>query len=255
MNAVDRGKILEMASQRAPQVRAFLEWAADTERDGAWLRMSNRPDIKRAAEAASWFAEPWWGHVVYSCFDALPGARAVAAEFREPLDSDHAVMVVDTIDFPRGSVGGHRIQPAVKGAKTALVSACDRAGTFREILYWPEPFDALYRRLRAERIPQWGRTTCFDLLLRAGALGVGGSVCKPELAYLDGSTGPKKGFEKIWDVALTPETCEWGESVLRAWTDNWSEVASNVGAAWVSEPFEPADFENALCIWQEHRYD
>jgi hypothetical protein len=46
------------------------------------------------------------------------------------------------------------------------------------------------------------RRTSFDLLLRAGALGIGGQHYKPEIAYLGGSTGPKRGFARVWGVEL-----------------------------------------------------
>jgi hypothetical protein len=72
-------------------------------------------------------------------------------------------------------------------------------------------FDSRYRRLLGSRLTQWGRTTCFDLLLRAGALGVGGERYLPELAYLASSTGPRKGFAIVFGVAPDRGTERWAE--------------------------------------------
>ena len=159
------------------------------------------------------------------------------------------------LQFPHRSVGGHRIQPAVAGARRALVAACAGADVLENILLDDRSFEDRYARIRGARLPQWGRTTTFDLLLRAGALGIGGHFYEPRFAQLDGSTGPKKGFKKIWGVEITGENAAWGEAVLRAWTDEWERVAAEVGVQWDGEPYTPADFENTLCIWQERRYD
>jgi hypothetical protein len=170
---VSRAELFALADERREHVRAFLSWAAWAERSEWSLRMRNRPDIRRAAEAAARFPEPWWGVVVYSCFDSVRGALTVAPEFQHPLAPEHAEAVLETLDLERGSVGGHRIQPAVKGAKRALVSACARADLFHDVLHSSEAFEQRYVSLRAARVPQRGRTTSFDLLLRAGALAVG----------------------------------------------------------------------------------
>ena len=112
-----------------------------------------------------------------------------------------------------------------------------------------------YWRIRDARLPQWGRTTTFDLLLRAGALAVGGKKYGPTIAHLAGSTGPKSGFKRVWGQEITRENAEWGESLLRAWTDNWFEVAKRVGVDWdVGAPYDPGAFENALCVYQERRH-
>jgi hypothetical protein len=51
-----------------------------------------------------------------------------------------------------------------------------------------------------------------------------------------------------------PSGCRLGEQLLRAWTENWQELATIVGVTWdVGPPYEPGDFENAPCIWQERR--
>jgi hypothetical protein len=217
--------------------------------------MRNRPDIMRARHAVSLFPEEWWGLVVYSCFDSITGAEVAAAAFEEPVLPEHAEAVLGQLVFPKGSVGGHRIQPAVTGAKRALVAACSGASLLNSVLLGEGSFEERYARIRGARLSQWGRTTTFDLLLRAGALGIGGSFYEPQFAQLDGSTGPKKGFRKIWGVEITTDNAAWGEALLRAWTDEWQRVAAEVGIDWEGEPYTPADFENTLCIWQEHRYD
>lgn len=246
-----RAELLELVDERSENVRAFLDWAAAAE-GGKWsLRMQNRPDIAESAKAAALFPEQWWGLVVFTCFGSTKGARTVAESFAEPLPLEHAEALLGSLSFERGSVGHHRIQPAVKGAKRALISACERHELFYDLLHSGEGFDGRYARLRAARVPQWGRTTSFDLLLRAGAVGVGGKHYEPEFAYLNGSTGPKAGFKKIWGRELTEANAAWGEAVLRAWTEEWDEVALRVGASWRGEPYTPADFENALCVWQE----
>jgi hypothetical protein len=89
------------------------------------------------------------------------------------------------------------------------------------VLHSDEDFETRYWRLRNARCEQWGRTTCFDLLLRGGALGVGGRKYAPQIAYLNGSTGPKSGFKKIWGLEITAENAEWGEALLWAWTEHW----------------------------------
>lgn len=119
--------------------------------------------------------EPWWGLVVFTAFGSVRGARSVAERFAEPIPPHRAEPALEEIAFPRGSVGHHRIRPGLAGAKRALVSACEHASAFRDILLHGDGFRDRYEALRALRASQWGRTTCFDLLLRAGALGIGGS--------------------------------------------------------------------------------
>jgi hypothetical protein len=251
---VPTSELLNRVRERHSQVRAFLVWAADAEKSWS-LRMRNRPDIVRARHAVSLFPEEWWGLVVYSCFDSITGAEVAAAAFQEPLPPEHAEATLGQLGFPKGSVGGHRIQPALTGAKRALVAACGGADVLNRVLLGNGSFEERYARIRSARLSQWGRTTTFDLLLRAGTLGIGGSFYEPDFAQLDGSTGPKNGFKKIWGVAITTENAGWGEALLRAWTDEWQRVAAEVGVDWEGEPYTPADFENTLCIWQEHRYD
>jgi hypothetical protein len=250
---VPTSELLNRVRERRSQVRAFLVWAAAAEKSWS-LRMSNRPDIVRARHAVSLFPEEWWGLVVYSCFDSITGTDVAAPAFQEPLPPEYAEAVLGQLVFPRGSVGGHRIQPAVTGAKRALVAACAGAGVLKSVLLGDGAFEERYARIRSARLPQWGRTTTFDLLLRAGALGIG-DFYEPEFAQLDGSTGPKKGFRKIWGVEITSENAAWGEALLRAWTAEWQQVAAELRVDWEGEPYTPADFENTLCIWQERRYE
>jgi hypothetical protein len=250
---VSRRELLGLVDERREEVRAFLDWADAAENSGWSLRMRNRPDIRHAAEAAALFPEPWWGLVVFTCFGSVKGARTVSEAFAEPLPADDAAAVLASLRFERGSVGHHRIQPAVKGAKHALVAACDRHELFHDVMHSDDGFEGRYARLLGADAPQWKRTTAFDLLLRAGALGIGGRQYEPEFAYLAGSTGPKAGFKKIWGREITPSNAAWGEALLRAWTEEWDDEAKRVGGSWTGDPYRPADFENALCIWHERR--
>lgn len=252
--ALTVAELLERVDERFDAVREYLVWARDNDNEQWSFRMTERPDIARAAETINLFPEDWWGVVVYSCFDSTVGAATAAPHFQEPLPPEHAEEILSGLEFPRGSVGGHRIQPAVKGAKQALVAACADHERLADMLHSGEDFDTRYRRLRAARIRQWGRTTSFDLLLRAGTLGIGGQHYKPEYAYFGGSTGPKAGFARVWGVALNDDVAvDWAERLLRTWTENWGAVADRVGVEWDNPPLEPCDQENFLCIYQERR--
>jgi ribosomal protein S18 acetylase RimI-like enzyme len=256
--AITRSELFALADARRQPVRRYLRWALENERlaarDGraaSSLRMECRSDIRDAAEAAQVFPEQWWGVVVFTCFGSKLGAETVAPRFRHPRDPSSAEAALDQITFPRGSVGHHRIQSTLKGAKQALVAACAQHAFFDSVLHSAEDFDACYRRLREARVRQWGRTTCFDLLLRAGALGVGGKRSLPELAYLAGSTGPRKGFTAVFGVDPDQRSAQWAEAVLRAWAEHWQAVAARVGIEWQGEPLYPRDQENFLCVYQE----
>jgi hypothetical protein len=257
---VSRGELLALVDERKAEVSSFLEWARSVEQRAIesgrpdWsLRLANRPDIGEAAKAAALFPEQWWGVVVFTAFGSTLGAATVAPEIHRPLPPEEARAVLDSVTFPRGSVGHHRIQPGVKGAKKALTAACADHELFYEVLHSHEDFETRYWCLRNARCEQWGRTTCFDLLLRAGALGVGRRKYAPQIAYLSGSTGPKSGFKKIWGLEITTENADWGEALLWAWTEHWADIADRVGVDWKDEPYTSGDFENALCIWQERR--
>jgi hypothetical protein len=240
--------------EREAAVREYLLWAQTNDTEQWSIRMAQRPDIKRADESAALFPERWWGVVVYSCFDSTTGASTAAPHFQEPLPPEHAEALVAAIEFPPGSVGNHRTRPGITGARQALVSACANAKFFRDVLHSGEDFETRYRRMRGAGLRQWGRTTCFDLLLRAGALGVGGQRYTPDYAYLGGSTGPKAGFARVWGVALKDDAAvAWAERLLRAWAQDWQLVAERVGIEWERPPLEPCDQENFLCIYQERR--
>jgi hypothetical protein len=246
--------LLDVVGRRRESVRDYLEWAKANDNQQWTFRMSARPDIKRAAEAAELYPDDWWGVVVYSCFDSITGATAVAPHLPEPLPPPEAAAVLETIGFPRGSVGGHRIQPAVKGAKRALVAACADHELFFDFLHCDDDFDTRYLSLRSAKLPQWGRTTSFDLFLRAGEIGIGGRRYKPEYAYLGGSTGPKSGFARVFGESLTTDSrVAWAESLLWHWEEEWDAVAAKVGVQWDKPPLEPCDQENFLCIYQERR--
>lgn len=80
---------------------------------------------------------------------------------------------------------------------------------------------------------------------------MGGERYLPELAYLAGSTGPRKGFAIVFGVAPDRGAERWAEEVLRAWAENWQSVATRVGVEWEGQPLYPRDQENFLCIYQE----
>jgi hypothetical protein len=256
---VTRSELLALVDERRAELRRYLQWATANEHAAAGadgtassLRMDRRSDISDAAEAAALFPEQWWGVVVFTCFGSKLGAKTAAPRFRRPCDAAGAEAALEKIAFPRRSVGHHRIQATLRGAKQALVAACGQSDLFRSVLHRRDDFDARYRALRDARVRQWGRTTCFDLLLRAGALGVGGERCLPELAYLAGSTGPRKGFAAVFGVDPNAGKAPWAEAVLAAWTEHWQAVADRLRAEWDGPPLYPRDQENFLCVYQEH---
>jgi hypothetical protein len=233
---------------RSQHVARFLNWANRYEMSGASLRWSKRQDIQDAATASQWFEEQWWGLVVFSCFGRLEGAEFVAPLFLRPRPDATAVLA--QLQLPPGSIGHHRVQTGHRGAKQALGAACERSDEFERILVRGLDFRTRYLELRALWAPNWGRTTCFDLVLRAGALGVGGNTYGPDRAYLE--TGPARGFALVTDIVVASADSEWCEGLLHWWSENWSEVAELVGVDWqAGPPYDSGDFENALCIYQE----
>lgn len=249
---VSREGLFALVNRRNEPLRTYLLWAFDN--DNGALRLNERDDIGQAFEVAKTFKEHWWGVVVFSCFGSRVGAEAVGRYLQEPLSESELEAVLMRMTFPPGSVDHHRRRPALKGAKEALASACSNYGLFRDVLLSRESFDARYTHLRARKMRQWGRTTVFDLLLRAGATGLGGMNYRPEYAYLAGSTGPKAGFELVWGVSPTSRRGHlWAEALLRAWAENWDAVAHKVGVHWENPALDPCDQENFLCIYhQEH---
>lgn len=244
----DWGSVVQV--RRRPIAR-FLAWAAERETADS-MRLANRSDIPRVRRITDAFGQPWWAAVVYSCFDSEVGALAVADAFHDPVSAEDAARLVSGIELPTGAVRGHRTQPAHKGAKVALLSACARARDFETILKTGSAFHDRYLALRGLQAPQWGRTTCYDLLVRTGQLKIGSvSSYEPDRAYLADSTGPRKGFHLIWGIEVTRSNADECEAMLRAWSVRWQWVADQVGVTWAGEPYTSGDFENALCIFQE----
>ncbi len=240
-----------LVSTRQRQIAAFLAWAAEREATDT-LRLASRVDIARVQRIVEAFCEPWWGATVYTCFDSEIGARAVAHAFHSPVDRDMAERLLSKMELPLRSVQGHRTQPAHKGAKIALLSACARAGDFESILKTGRAFHDRFLALCGLQAKQWGRTTCYDLLVRTGQLAIGSaSKYEPDRAYLSESTGPRKGFAVIWGIEVKRSNAEECEAILRRWSERWQWVAGEVGVEWTGKPFGPGDFENALCIYQE----
>jgi len=136
----EMGDFSALVQERKEQVRRFLTWAISHETSGWSFRWSERQDIRDAATAGTWFPNQWWGVMVFTCFGSLKGVQAVCASFQQPLKPDHAWDALQQIPFERGSIAHHRIQPGHKGAKIALVSACQHAEVFRQILLSGETF-------------------------------------------------------------------------------------------------------------------
>ena len=188
---------------------------------------------------------------LFLLFGSLNSTRALRDVITKPFDAEAAGELLASVCFSRPSVGHHRIQQGLLGAKKTLIAACRHSEFLHELLQMPCNFDDRYRRLRSAGLDRWGRTTCFDLLLRTGALGIAGQRYGPEIAYLAGSTGPKAGFRAVWGRDVTDGTVPWCEGVLQAWHRHWPEVVDRVGAGWSGRPYAAGDLENALCIYQE----
>jgi hypothetical protein len=242
---------INLVGARRHQIAGFLSWVAEREAVDS-MRLSNRGDIRRVQGILDAFADDWWAAVVYSCFDSQTGALAVADAFQRPVSPKEAAGLLSSIELPPGAVQHHRTQPGHTGAKTALISACACAHDFERILREGRAFHDRYEALRGLRAKQWGRTTCFDLLVRTGQLGIGdGNRYEPDRAYLADSTGPRNGFRMIWGIQVTRANADGCEALLRGWTTRWNRIADQVGVTWYGEPYGPGDFENALCIFQE----
>jgi hypothetical protein len=133
-----------------------------------------------------------------------------------------------------------------------LLSACEKADDIREVFFLQRlSFDDRFDRLMEVDVSWWGRTTCFDALLRAGSLGVSGRSYRPDKSYLLGSTGPAAGFFYLWGARVTKANADECEELLRRWTAAWHEVADLADVPWIGRPHDSGDFENALCIFQE----
>ena len=95
----------------------------------------------------------------------------------------------------------------------------------------------------------WGRT-CYDLLLRSGAIDVAvGASYEPEYAYLGDSTGPGRGFTAISGVPIDHANADACEKLLSSWSTQWDAISRRVRAAAHREPaYGPAEFENTVCL-------
>jgi hypothetical protein len=253
IRSVTRAELFALVDERRDEVRAFVDWAEVHETGSQSMYLANRHDIRDAGEAASLYPKAWWGVVVFTCFGSLNSARAVRHVLSEPVDADTADKLLASVCFSYPTVGHHRIQQGLLGAKKALVAACGRSDLLHEVVHTQRSFDDRYQRLRGSYLARWGRTTCFDLLLRTGALGIGGQTYEPEFAYLAGSTGPKAGCRAVWGQDVSNQTAAWCEGLLQAWHRHWREVVDRIGTQWSGRPYAPGDLENALCIYQERR--
>lgn len=253
IQSVTRDELFALVDERHDEVRSFIDWAERNESSGESMYLASRPDIAEAREAAAIYPDGWWGIVVFSCFGSLSSARAVRDALSGPVDRGTAEEALASVRFIYQRVGHHRIQQGLAGAKKALLAACEGSDLLQEVVHTPRSFDDRYRRLRDARLERWGRTTCFDLLLRTGALGIAGQFYGPEIAYLAGSTGPKVGFRAVWGRNVSSDSAPWCEGLLQAWNRHWPAVVDRVGLSWSGRPYSPGDLENALCIYQERR--
>jgi hypothetical protein len=235
-------------------VREFLDWAAEHEASGRSLRLEHRDDVVRCQSIIGLFETPWWAVCVYSCFDSCLGARVAAADFRRPASAWEARRALADLDLPPGSVQHHRGQIGRKRSKRSLQSVCEHASELESTLCDPgSSFDERFRTLRSMRIEDWGRTTSFDALVRAGVLEIGGRGYRPTFAYLRDSTGPTAGFRKIWGCEVRASNADACESLLRTWTERWHETVRATGARWSGRAYDSGDLENALCVYQERQ--
>jgi hypothetical protein len=243
-----------LIEKRLGQLSQFLRWAASCEDGGSAtsLRLKHREDVARCREVLPLFYEPWWGVVVYSCFDSVTGTRAAAPFFAKPIGTAAAEKTLARLPFPARSVQHHRTQATLTGAKRSLTSVCDKADAIQTIMLATDgTFEDRFNRLMALGIWWWGRTTCFDALIRAGALAINGRGFRPNTAHLLGSSGPAAGFAQIWGVEVTRSTADTCEGILKRWSERWSYVATIARVDWSGTGYDTGDFENALCIFQE----
>ena len=242
-----------LVEERSRQVADFMRWAAKKEEnDSDSLRWAQRSDIALSEQAASHFPAEWWGLTVFTCFWWREPIAAIVEIFQQPLDPNDARRHLDQIELPAGSISSHRTQRGHTGARNALVGACEHRAEFERILTTDlGGFDSRFQTLWNLGASDWGRTTSYDLILRAGAIGVGGHHYAPEFAYLEGSTGPSRGFERVWGVGVQERGGPWCEALLAAWISQWSAVAQTAGVHWPGKAYDAGDLENALCIYQE----
>ncbi len=248
----DDAAFLDLVDARADELAAFLGWAGRCEDQGRSLRLERRGDVERCRRLLGRFHAPWWGVVVYSCFDSSEGTEAVASAFAEPLPADAAEHALGRIRFPRGSVRDARAQATLTGAKTSLISACEKEADLEPVLAEPgTTFGERFEELTRIHVAWWGRTTNLDALIRGGTLAVDGVGYRPGRAYLRGSTGPAAGFARVWGIAVTGSNAGRCEELLVRWTRSWSIVVERLGVGWEGAPYDSADLENALCAFQQ----
>lgn len=243
-----------LVDRRRLSLGRFMSWAAACESAGPGnsLRFRHRSDVDRCRSVLGHFDESWWGVVVFSCFDSTTGTAVVARSFATPLPSAEAERALRSVAWPPGSVQHHRKQSGLRGARLALISACEKSDAVRQVLLACGPsFEERFSALGDIGVGWWGRTTRFDLLARCGQLGVAGERYEPSRAHLAGATGPRKGFEQVWGFPVTTRMAPLCEELLARWTSRWAEVAVRCDIDWPGEPYTPADFENALCVFQE----
>jgi hypothetical protein len=138
-----------------------------------------------------------------------------------------------------------------------MLSVCQYRDDIARIGRLMSSVEDAVQQLLALRARQVGRTTAFDLALRAGQF-LHPQPIEPATAHLKGSTGPASGFDQVWGFNPAGPLSARGEGVVRRWTSEWAEVASVVEVDWPWRPFSAGDLENALCIYQDralhHRF-
>lgn len=243
----------KLVKTRSEQIRDFLNWAADVEQGSTSLYLANRPDIIDAKNALAHYTVKWWGLIVFTCFGSVNSAHILSDSFAVPIRRSAAEDVLKSVEFTRPKVGHHRTQATLAGAKLALLEACQRSELLYDVLHIERPFHERYTQICKAKLAQWGRTTCFDLLIRGGSIPIGSCEYAPDIAYLYGSSGPSRGFSLIWGHTVSARTATWCEGVVQSWHQKWTEIAEFAGVNWSGEPYTPGDLENALCVYQECR--
>lgn len=251
---LSNGSFLRLADERHQQLHEFLTWAEHEEESGNSLRFDRRPDLERCERLLPLFSEPWWGVVVYTCFDSTNGTRAAAQQFSTPVAPARAHAALARVNFTRPSVQHHRTQVNLTRSKQSLLSACEKADDLKQVLTVPGlTFHERYKQLERIHVYCWGPTTNFDVLARSGFLKLDGEGYRPERAYLNRPSGTKQGFEYLWGMTVTDQSAEQCEGIVSEWSREWMAVASRLGVGWAGHPYDPADLENSLCIFNEHR--
>ena len=122
----DERRFFDLVDSRAAQIAEYLREAADREAGGtkSSLRFENRPDHRNCRKVISLFPEPWWGVVVYSCFDSVDGTEVVAPAFAEPLSTSVAEQALRGLN---ARIQGHRSMVGRARSRQSLISACAKA--------------------------------------------------------------------------------------------------------------------------------